>query len=269
MSCPPPTAPARVTALQADNDHTTHSLTVSWERPVGVYDGYSLQLLDEAGIVVINQSVAAGSRSELLEGLTSGRWYRVRVVTLSGGVKSPEATAEGQTRESLFTIVHHCLLRGIISDISGKVMGWKTAGPAMSTGGATRESVPTDELEQNQRFLQPTESDSSSSGPAAVSNLTVTSANTSSLSFSWRPSDGHVDMYDLTLYSISEGTSNHRRGSPGSSKEHHKVGLTVPHDAHATLLDGVNVCCVCFRTQVSRWTCRRWARLQTAACSPA
>lgn len=91
-----------VTALQADNDHTTHSLTVSWERPVGAYDSYSLQLLDEAGIVVINRTVAAESRSELLEGLTSGKWYRVRVVTLSGGVQSPEASAEGQTRKSQF-----------------------------------------------------------------------------------------------------------------------------------------------------------------------
>lgn len=93
-------APARVTALQADNDHTTHSLTVSWERPVGVYDGYSLQLLDEAGALVANRSVSVGSRSERLEGLTSGKWYRVRVVTLSGGVPSVEVTAEGQTRES-------------------------------------------------------------------------------------------------------------------------------------------------------------------------
>lgn len=94
-----PAAPARVTALQADNDHTTHSLTVSWERPAGVYDGYRLQLLDEAGVVLANRSVSAESRSECLEGLTSGRWYRVRVVTLSGGVPSAEATAEGQTRE--------------------------------------------------------------------------------------------------------------------------------------------------------------------------
>lgn len=94
-------APARVTALQADNDHTTHSLTVSWERPVGVYDSYSLQLLDEAGVVVANRSVSVESRSERLEGLTSGKWYRVKVATLSGGVPSLEATAEGQTRKSL------------------------------------------------------------------------------------------------------------------------------------------------------------------------
>lgn len=100
MSVLNPPAPARVTALQADNDHTTHSLTVSWERPVGVYDGYSLQLLDEAGAIVANRSVSVGNRSERLEGLTSGKWYRVRVVTLSGGVPSVEVTAEGQTRES-------------------------------------------------------------------------------------------------------------------------------------------------------------------------
>lgn len=94
-------APACVTALQADNDHTTHSLTISWERPVGVYDGYSLQLLDEAGVVVANRSVSVESRSERVEGLTSGRWYRVKVATLSGSVPSQEATAEGQTRKSL------------------------------------------------------------------------------------------------------------------------------------------------------------------------
>uniref|UniRef100_UPI0037E94D6D receptor-type tyrosine-protein phosphatase beta n=1 Tax=Semicossyphus pulcher TaxID=241346 RepID=UPI0037E94D6D len=151
------TAPASVTALQADNDHTTHSLTVSWERPVGVFDGYSLDLLDEAGRVLANRSVSAESRSERLEGLTSGRWYRVRVVTLSRGVPSQEATAEGQTR------------------------------------------------------------------PSAVSNLTVASLNTSSLSFSWRPSEGHVDIYDLSLYSVTEATTNHRKDAAGGRKEHHQV----------------------------------------------
>ncbi|XP_068590186.1 receptor-type tyrosine-protein phosphatase beta [Cebidichthys violaceus] len=151
------TAPARVTALQADNDHTTHSLTVSWERPVGVYDGYALQLLDETGALLANRSVSAESRSERLEGLTSGRWYRVKVATLSGGVPSPEASADGQTR------------------------------------------------------------------PAAVSNLTVASSNTSSLSFSWRPSQGHVDVYDLSLYSVIEATANHRQEAGGSRKEHHQA----------------------------------------------
>lgn len=88
-----------MTALQADNQHTAHSLTVRWERPAGLYDGYRLQLLDRAGAVLANRSLPADSRGERLEALTPGRWYRVRVVTLSGGVASAEAAAEGQTRE--------------------------------------------------------------------------------------------------------------------------------------------------------------------------
>lgn len=64
-----------------------------------MYDGYSLQLLDEAGNVLANRSMSAERRSERLEDLTSGKWYKVRMVTLSGGVQSEEATAEGQTRE--------------------------------------------------------------------------------------------------------------------------------------------------------------------------
>jgi len=108
-----PTAPATVTALQADNDHTTHSLTVSWERPVGVYDGYSLQLLEKGDVALLNRSVAVDKRSERLEGLTSGKWYRVEVVTLSGGVKSLNAaTAEGQTRESPLSVVYNNLQPG-------------------------------------------------------------------------------------------------------------------------------------------------------------
>ncbi|XP_047431012.1 receptor-type tyrosine-protein phosphatase beta [Mugil cephalus] len=134
------TAPARVTALQADNGRTTHSLSVTWERPMGEYDGFRLQLLDEAGVVLKNRSVAADSQSERLEGLTSGKWFQVKLVTLSGGVPSLAVTAEGQTR------------------------------------------------------------------PAAVSNLTVTRVNTSSISFSWRPSDGHVDAYNLSLFRVTEAT---------------------------------------------------------------
>ncbi|XP_056223519.1 receptor-type tyrosine-protein phosphatase beta-like [Seriola aureovittata] len=187
------TAPASVTALQADNDHTTHSLTVSWERPVGVYDSYSLQLLDEAGAMAANRSVSVESRSERFEGLTSGKRYSVRLVTLSGGVPSLEATADGQTR------------------------------------------------------------------PAAVSNLTVTSANTSSLSFSWRPSDGHVEIYDLSLYSVAEATANHRPDAAGSRKEHHqgrgdqvdlqKVGPTADSCVFSGLRAGS-----LYRLQVVSWS---------------
>ncbi|XP_029018669.1 receptor-type tyrosine-protein phosphatase beta [Betta splendens] len=175
------TAPARVTALQADNDHTTHSLTVSWERPVGVYDGYTLQLLDDAGALVVDRSVSAGSRSEVLDGLTSGKRYRVKVATLSGGVSSPEATADGQTR------------------------------------------------------------------PAAVSNLTASSASTSSLSFSWRPSNGHVDNYNLSLHSVVE--PGHGEDAAGSKEQLQNAG---PH-ADSCVFSGLRPGSL-YRLQVLSWS---------------
>lgn len=173
-------APARVTALQADNGHTTHSLTVSWERPVGVFDSYILHLLDEAGVCLINQSIAAETRSKQLEGLTSGKWYRVKVVTLSGGVPSLNAAvAEGQTRKSPLHLERRC--------------SWFLC---------------------NSGVCPP--------GPAAVSNLTVTAVNTSSLSFSWRPSAGHVDLYDLSLFRESESMDT--KSPADGRKEHQQVG---------------------------------------------
>lgn len=178
--CTAPAAPARVTALQADNQHTAHSLTVSWERPAGLYDAYRLQLLDDGGAVLANRSVPAERRSERLEGLTSGRWYRVRVVTVSGGVPSAEATAEGQTRE------WRALLAGRLGAVWIHVC-----------------------------FLR--------AGPAAVTNLTLASANASSLSFSWRPSDGHVDAYDVSFYSVPETAG--QGGDAADGRRRHQVVL--------------------------------------------
>uniref|UniRef100_A0A8C7KR46 protein-tyrosine-phosphatase n=1 Tax=Oncorhynchus kisutch TaxID=8019 RepID=A0A8C7KR46_ONCKI len=132
------TVPSTVTALQADSDHTTHSLTVTWETTVGVYEGYKIQLLDDGRDIVSNISMPQGSTRHLFDQLTPGKWYRVRVVSVSGGIYGKEAVAEGQTR------------------------------------------------------------------PAAVNGLTVMTANTSGLSFIWRPSEGYVDGYDLFLYNVDE-----------------------------------------------------------------
>uniref|UniRef100_A0A8K9UNM4 protein-tyrosine-phosphatase n=1 Tax=Oncorhynchus mykiss TaxID=8022 RepID=A0A8K9UNM4_ONCMY len=132
------TVPSTVTALQADSDHTTHSLTVTWETTVGVYEGYRIQLLDDGRDIVSNISMPQGSTRHLFDQLTPGKWYRVQVVSVSGGIYGKEAVAEGQTR------------------------------------------------------------------PAAVNGLTVMTANTSGLSFIWRPSEGYVDGYDLFLYNVDE-----------------------------------------------------------------
>ncbi|KAM9771865.1 receptor-type tyrosine-protein phosphatase beta isoform 2-T2 [Syngnathus typhle] len=131
------TAPAPVSGLQADKEHTPHGLTVTWERPAGRYDSFRL-LLAADGATLADLTLPAAARSHRLDGLMAGRWYGVSVLTLSGGVASAPVTAEGQTR------------------------------------------------------------------PAAVSNLTVTSANSSSLGFSWRHTEGHVDVYEASLFARAD-----------------------------------------------------------------
>lgn len=63
-----------------------------------------------------------------------------------------------------------------------------------------------------------------SAGPAAVTNLTLAAANSSSLSFSWRPSDGHVDMYDVSLYSVPETASQGVAAADG--RRRHQVVIS-------------------------------------------
>lgn len=85
--------------LQADNEHTTHSLAVSWDAPVGVYDGYSVQVLDEDEAIVANVSVPTGVTHYLFEHLVPGRIYTVHLKTFSNTSHSKDVIAKGQTRK--------------------------------------------------------------------------------------------------------------------------------------------------------------------------
>ncbi|KAI4878056.1 hypothetical protein NFI96_011663 [Prochilodus magdalenae] len=92
------TVPSTVNALQADIEPTTHTLTVTWESAVGVYDGYNLQLRDEDKAVVDNVSLPAGLTRHLFKDLIPGRFYSVHLKTFSNSTYSKEVTASGQTR---------------------------------------------------------------------------------------------------------------------------------------------------------------------------
>uniref|UniRef100_A0A8C1LK06 protein-tyrosine-phosphatase n=1 Tax=Cyprinus carpio TaxID=7962 RepID=A0A8C1LK06_CYPCA len=91
------TDPSTVTNLRVDNELSTHNLLVSWTAAVGVYDGYSLQLLDESDKLIASASVPITNNHHLFKNLTPGRWYTAHIQTLSGTAKSKDITAEGQT----------------------------------------------------------------------------------------------------------------------------------------------------------------------------
>ncbi|XP_043092464.1 receptor-type tyrosine-protein phosphatase beta [Puntigrus tetrazona] len=102
------TDPSTVTNLRIDNELSTHNLLVSWTAAVGVYDGYSLQLLDESEREIANTSVPATNNHHLFKNLTPGWWYKAHVQTLSGTAKSKDITALGQTRPAVVTGLHIC-----------------------------------------------------------------------------------------------------------------------------------------------------------------
>ncbi|XP_073703352.1 receptor-type tyrosine-protein phosphatase beta [Garra rufa] len=102
------TDPSTVTNLRVDNELSTYNLSVSWTAAVGVYDGYSLQLLDDSDRVIANASVPATNNHHLFRNLTPGRWYTAHIQTLSGTAKSKDITAEGQTRPAAVTRLHIC-----------------------------------------------------------------------------------------------------------------------------------------------------------------
>ncbi|KAF4079469.1 hypothetical protein AMELA_G00178360 [Ameiurus melas] len=100
------TVPSPVRGLQADREHTTHSLAVSWEAPVGVYDGYSVRLLDEDKAMVANVSVPANITHYLFEGLVPGRLYTVHLKTFSNTSHSEDMVATGKTRPAAVKGLH-------------------------------------------------------------------------------------------------------------------------------------------------------------------
>lgn len=82
-----------------EKQRSTAGLLVSWQAARGVYDSYRLQILDERGTLVANNSQSADTRQHYFTQLTPGKKYRIRMQTVSGGISSRDAVAEGRTRE--------------------------------------------------------------------------------------------------------------------------------------------------------------------------
>lgn len=160
--------------LQADSNHTTHSLAVIWISPVGVYDGYSVQLLGEDDAPVGEVLLSAGVTHYLFEGLVPGRIYTVHLKTFSNTSYSKDVKAQGQTRKTRLEFrdlpFRSCLL-----------------------------------LDTSDFYLI------FSPGPAAVKDLHLLSKSTSELAFGWNMSEGWVDYYDLHLYNQDNVRHDHKK----------------------------------------------------------
>ncbi|MEQ2160610.1 hypothetical protein GOODEAATRI_001063, partial [Goodea atripinnis] len=145
------------TDLQVEPILSTCSLQVSWQEPLGVSDGYILQVLDERGSIITNGSQPVGFTRYRFDNLTPGKKYRILVQTTSGGLHSLGVSTEARTR----------LLLSF-----------------------------------------------SSSDPASVTDLSIKTSTTASLSFQWSPPEGDFQLYEVFLYKSDDSLQESRQVQP-------------------------------------------------------
>ncbi|XP_037369891.1 receptor-type tyrosine-protein phosphatase beta isoform X2 [Talpa occidentalis] len=217
------TVPASVQGVIADNAYSSHSLIVSWQKAVGVAERYDILLLSENGILLSNTSEAASTKQHKFEDLTPGKKYKIRILTVSGGLFSKEAQTEGRTVPAAVTNLR-------ITENSTRYLSfsWTTSEGELNwyniflynPDRTLQERAQVDPQIQSfsfQNLLQGrmykmvivTHSGELSNEsfifgrtvPASVSNLKGSNRNmTDSLWFSWTPASGDLDFYELILY---------------------------------------------------------------------
>lgn len=157
---------------------STCSLQVSWQEALGLADGYILQVLDDRGSLVTNASQPFGLNSYRFDGLMPGKKYRILVQTTSGGVLSLGVSTEARTRKTC------CLYQPTETKIS-------CFSPVR--------------IETCPRFPP---------GPASITDLSIRTSTTSSLTFHWSPPEGDFQFYEAFLYKSDESLQESRRVQP-------------------------------------------------------
>uniref|UniRef100_A0A667GHZ6 protein-tyrosine-phosphatase n=1 Tax=Lynx canadensis TaxID=61383 RepID=A0A667GHZ6_LYNCA len=217
------TVPASVQGIVANNAYSSHSLTVSWQKAVGVAERYEILLLNENGILLSNTSEPASTTQHKFEDLIPGTKYKIRILTVSGGLFSKEAQTEGRTVPAAVTN-----LRIVENSTRHLTLSWTTSEGELNgyniflynPDGTLQERAQVNPRIQSisfQNLLQGrmykmvivTHSGELSNEsfifgrtvPASVSNLRGSNRNmTDSLWFSWSPASGDFDFYELILY---------------------------------------------------------------------
>ncbi|XP_068132782.1 receptor-type tyrosine-protein phosphatase beta-like isoform X2 [Hyperolius riggenbachi] len=236
------TIPATVQRLTVDNVYNSYMLPVSWQSAPGIADRYDLLLLTEKGALISNKSVAATSISHKFEELIPGKNYKIRVITVSGGLFSRAEEATGRTVPAAVT---NLKITGNSTDSLS--FTWVTAEGELDAydiflynpDNSLYDRKSGNQLLQDCEFqgLLPGRlykmvivtrsgsltNESSVHGrtvPASVSSLQGSNRNTSdSLWYTWVPALGDVDVYELILYNPN-GTEKERLQDNGLREYH-------------------------------------------------
>ncbi|XP_062276737.1 receptor-type tyrosine-protein phosphatase beta-like [Scomber scombrus] len=240
------TVPSKVKNIDVSNSGDSGSLKVSWTPGQGDVDEYSVFLfrenrqLDVRAVLKHVNQVSFGS-------LQPGQLYSVTVQSVSGELVN-NSTASARTVPSAVTALQ---VENMHSTSSLQVSWQEALGVSdgydlqvLDDRGSlvTNSSQPSGSTKhifngltpgKKYRILvQTTSGGVHSQGvsavartyPAAVTDLSIQSNTTSSLSFHWSPPEGEFESYEIVLYN-SDDTLQDRRRAPSSSQQCSFQGL--------------------------------------------
>uniref|UniRef100_A0A6Q2ZBE1 protein-tyrosine-phosphatase n=1 Tax=Esox lucius TaxID=8010 RepID=A0A6Q2ZBE1_ESOLU len=233
------TVPSKVKNIHVSNGGQSSSLKISWTPGQGDVDSYSvtLSLGGPGGQRLETRPVPKHQNQLGFSLLQPGQLYSVTVMSISG-VLLNNNTASGRTVPSVVTGLQAdnrhstCSIqvswqeaRGVADGYSLQLIGFLDSSQVSS--GTTPLWHGFDGLTPGKKYhvlVQTTSGGVHSEGvtaeartrPAAVSDLSILSNSSSSLSFHWSPPEGEFEGYDLYLYNGDNSLYDRRSGQPNT-----------------------------------------------------
>ncbi|KAJ8249735.1 hypothetical protein COCON_G00229510 [Conger conger] len=232
------TVPSKVKNIHLSNGGQSSSLKVNWSPGQGDVDSYSVSL-SLGPRVLETRPVPKHVHEQAFQNLEPGQLYDVTVQSISGGLLNNH-TASGRTVPSSVTSLQvdnkhtTCSLLATWQRAAGVADGYSLrltdeAGLLVANGtqpaGATQHRF--DRLTPGKKYRLQLQTDSGGirseaalaegrTRPAAVSDLSIRSNTTSSLSFSWATPEGEFEAYDICLYNGDDTLQDRQRGQPSA-----------------------------------------------------
>ncbi|XP_029008877.3 receptor-type tyrosine-protein phosphatase beta-like isoform X2 [Betta splendens] len=227
------TVPSKVKNIHISNSGDSSSLKVSWTPGQGDVDGYSVFLYHNSRQLDV-RSVFKQQNEVTFASLQPGQLYKVMVQSVSGELLNNN-TASGRTVPSevsglqVDNLHSTCSLwvrwqeaLGIADRYDLQVLDSRGRLVTNCSEPFGRTTHTFNGLTPGKKYkvvVQTTSGGVHSPGvsaeartrPAAVTDLTITTNRTTSLSFSWSPPDGDFELYEVFLYKSDDSLQERRR----------------------------------------------------------
>ncbi|XP_053361387.1 receptor-type tyrosine-protein phosphatase beta-like isoform X1 [Clarias gariepinus] len=221
------TVPSPVESVHVDSDVSLSSVCVRWSAGRGVCDGFGVLLQDERGMLLRNVTLPPVSLQHEFTQLTPGKKYLILIHTLSGGIQSRVAVTNTRTlpaavtdlsvlsRSSSSLSLGWSRPEGDFESLVVSLIGGNTSLPKVHCKGSNIRSCSFSPLIPGTEYRATVMTKSANLSnnntiyartvPAAVSSVSVESRNeTDTLFVSWKPAEGEVSGYTVTLHHANQ-----------------------------------------------------------------